>query len=141
SPSRSGSVARKTSLAVLTALLSSLMTSPFPLIVRYLGTKSFSTSTPSVDLGKSRTWPTEAFTVYLAGRNFLIVRALVGDSTIIRGFFTGQVYPACQDGGKELLGSCIIFDFPLLCTQSATSSAVRLCFRPMLDEEEKWTIF
>ena len=44
------------------ALLSSLMTSPLPLIVRYLGVKSCSTSTPSVIFGRSRTCPTDALT-------------------------------------------------------------------------------
>jgi hypothetical protein len=39
-----------------------------------------SRSTPILDLGRSRTWPTEAFTVKL--RQYLpIVRALAGDST------------------------------------------------------------
>src|SRR5579884_1769297 len=69
------------------------MISPFPLIVRYFGANPCSTSTPSVLFGKSRTWPTEALTIYRAGRNFLIVRALVGDSTMIRGFFTGLSIP------------------------------------------------
>src|ERR1700676_1375514 len=50
--------------------------------------KSLSTSTPSVDFGRSRTWPTEAFTTYRAGKNFLMVLAFVGDSTMISGFAT-----------------------------------------------------
>jgi hypothetical protein len=62
------------------------MMSPLPLIVRYLGAKSCSTSTPSVDLGKSRTCPTDALTTKRGGKNFLMVLAFVGDSTMISGF-------------------------------------------------------
>src|SRR5437867_6935446 len=38
-------------------------------------------STPIFDFGRSRMWPTEAFTVYPEPRYFLIVFALAGDST------------------------------------------------------------
>src|ERR1035438_5491529 len=65
------------------------MMSPFPLMVRYLGVKEpSSTLTPSVDFGRSRTWPTDAFTTKRAGKNFLMVLAFVGDSTMISGFAT-----------------------------------------------------
>ncbi|MDQ7030372.1 MAG: hypothetical protein Q9O62_11625 [Ardenticatenia bacterium] len=39
-------------------------------------------STLKRDLSKSRTWPTDAFTVYPRPRNLLTVRALAGDSTM-----------------------------------------------------------
>src|ERR1017187_4877627 len=65
------------------------MMSPLPLIVRYLGVNEpSSTLTPSVDFGRSRTWPTDAFTTKRAGKNFLMVLAFVGDSTMISGFAT-----------------------------------------------------
>src|SRR5438094_2730014 len=38
-------------------------------------------STPIFDFGRSRMWPTEAFTVYPEPRYFLIVFAFAGDST------------------------------------------------------------
>src|SRR5205814_3408913 len=50
----------------------------------YWGAKSCSTSTPRVDLGRSRTWPMLASTLKLRPRYFLMVLALAGDSTITR---------------------------------------------------------
>src|SRR5262249_37622903 len=47
----------------------------------YLGLKFFLGSTPSCDLGRSRTWPIDALTTYLPSRYFAIVFTLVGDST------------------------------------------------------------
>src|SRR6185503_7660952 len=47
----------------------------------YSGRKFFLGSTPSLDLGRSFTWPTDAFTMKAEPRYFLIVRALAGDST------------------------------------------------------------
>src|SRR5215207_8268287 len=84
SPSRSGSVARYMVEAVLAAFLSSDSVLVLPLMVTYLGSKSRSTSTPSSRVGRSRRWPTVAFTSYPAPRYFPIVLALVGDSTITR---------------------------------------------------------
>src|SRR5262245_10003134 len=52
----------------------------------YSGSKPFSTSTPSLDLGRSMTCPTDAFTVNPDPRYFLIVRALAGDSTTTSDF-------------------------------------------------------
>src|SRR4029077_7170584 len=48
----------------------------------YLGAKAWSTSTPSSDLGRSRTWPKEASTTKPDPRYRAIVLALAGDSTI-----------------------------------------------------------
>src|ERR1700685_3728579 len=56
-------------------------------------------STPSVDFGRSRTCPTDALTTYRAGRNFLMVLAFVGDSTMIRGFATA-VSGGCGSLGR-----------------------------------------
>ncbi len=84
SPSRSGSVAMKTRSAFLAARLMSERTLALPLMTSYWGRKPFSTSTPIFDLGKSFTWPTDAFTSKLRPRYFLMVLALAGDSTITR---------------------------------------------------------
>src|SRR5688500_3890789 len=83
SPSRSGSVARKTRLAAFAAFLISETVWVLPLMVTYSGVNVFpSISTPSFRVGRSRTWPTVAFTEYPAPRYFPIVFALVGDSTM-----------------------------------------------------------
>ena len=84
SPSRSGSVARKMSEALAPASLSSFTRSRLSFMVRYLGLKSCSVSTPRVDLGRSRTWPMDAVTRYLLPRICPTVRALAGDSTTTR---------------------------------------------------------
>ena len=63
SPSRSGSVARKILLAPRASLRMRLKISPRPRMVMYFGSKPFSTSTPSCDFGRSRTWPCEASTL------------------------------------------------------------------------------
>ena len=62
SPSRSGSVARKTRSACCAARLISERTFALPLMTSYSGVKPFSTSTPIFDFGRSFTWPTEART-------------------------------------------------------------------------------
>jgi hypothetical protein len=63
SPSRSGSVARKTRAAVVAARLISERTLALPLMTSYSGSKEpFSRSTPIFDFGRSFTWPTDAFT-------------------------------------------------------------------------------
>ncbi|MNV86715.1 hypothetical protein D3C71_1807680 [compost metagenome] len=82
SPSRSGSAARYTFLTFLLASLSSFNTEPFPRMVMYLGLKPFSTSTPIWLLGRSRTCPIDAFTIYLLPKYLPIVFALAGDSTM-----------------------------------------------------------
>ena len=60
------------------------MTSPLPLIVIYLGSKLLSMSTPIWLLGKSRTCPTDASTLYDLPKNFPIDFTLPGDSTITK---------------------------------------------------------
>src|SRR5262249_33918601 len=59
---------------------------PLPRMTTYSGAKPCSTSTPIFDLGRSMTWPTEAFTVKPGPRYFLMVFALAGDSTTTRAF-------------------------------------------------------
>ena len=83
SPSRSGSVARNTFLAFLASFFSSFINLAFPLIFIYSGSKSPSTLTPIFDFGKSLICPIEATTFVLPPRNFFIVFAFAGDSTII----------------------------------------------------------
>src|SRR5437867_1778077 len=58
----------------------------FPRIGTYSGSKSRSTSTPSLLFGRSMMWPLEAITVKPRPRNLVRVRDLVGDSTITRDF-------------------------------------------------------
>src|SRR5499426_841480 len=81
SPSRSGSVARMSLLAPLTARAISLRRfcalSSTSQIMRKLASGS---TEPSL-AGKSRTWPKEASTSYPGPRYLLIVLALAGDST------------------------------------------------------------
>src|SRR5580700_7388455 len=55
-----------------------------PGITTYSVSKSFSTSTPSVLLGRSLTWPSDASTVKPLPRYFWMVFALAGDSTITK---------------------------------------------------------
>ena len=50
----------------------------------YLGRNPCSMSTPISDLGRSRTWPTEARTSYCEPNILDMVRALAGDSTTTR---------------------------------------------------------
>ena len=83
SPSRSGSVAKKTFLAFLASAFKDLIKSPFPLIFIYSGSKSCSISIPILDLGKSLMCPIEATTLVFPPKNFFIVLAFAGDSTII----------------------------------------------------------
>src|SRR5207237_211864 len=63
SPSRSGSVARRTRSDAFAAFLISASVLAFSLMVTYSGVKPFSTSTPSLRCGRSRRCPTVAFTV------------------------------------------------------------------------------
>src|SRR6266404_9059686 len=56
----------------------------FPGMTKYSVSKSFSTSTPRLLLGRSFTWPKEASTVNPLPRYFWIVFALAGDSTMTR---------------------------------------------------------
>src|SRR5438270_11078589 len=62
------------------------LTSTFSLpgITMYSVSKSLSMSTPSVLLGRSLTWPSEASTVYPLPRYFWMVLALAGDSTMTK---------------------------------------------------------
>ncbi len=70
SPSRSGSVASRTLSLFLAAAFSFLIRSSLPLMFSYTGAKSWSTSTPSLLLGRSRMWPMEAITSYPSPRYF-----------------------------------------------------------------------
>ena len=49
----------------------------------YSGSKSFSILTPSLDFGKSLICPIDATTFVFPPKNFFIVLAFAGDSTII----------------------------------------------------------
>ena len=82
SPSRSGSVARRIFFASFASRRMVSRTSPLPRSVIYFGAKFLSGSTPSVDFGRSRTWPLDATTLYLLPKNFPMVFAFAGDSTI-----------------------------------------------------------
>ncbi len=84
SPSRSGSGPSSTMSVFLAASRKSLITSPLPLIVMYLGLNPCSTSMPNWLLGRSRTCPMDALTTYFRPSILLIARALAGDSTITR---------------------------------------------------------
>src|ERR1700694_3132148 len=55
-----------------------------PGITTYSVSKSFSTSTPRVLLGRSFTWPSEASTVKPLPRYFWMVFAFAGDSTMTK---------------------------------------------------------
>src|SRR5918994_7994583 len=68
--------------APFAAFLRSARVLVLPLIVTYLGSNPWSTSTPSSRVGRSRRWPTVAFTSYPEPRYFPMVLALVGDSTM-----------------------------------------------------------
>src|SRR3990170_2366179 len=81
SPSRSGSVATYSASAFSAAFFSSSTTFRFAARTRYSGLKPFFTSTPSRDLGRSRTCPMQALTMYFESRYFWIVLTFVGDST------------------------------------------------------------
>src|SRR5215207_9298223 len=70
--------------APLAAFFSSVRVLVLPLMVTYLGSYPFSTSTPSSRVGRSRRWPMVAFTSYPEPRYFPMVLALVGDSTMTR---------------------------------------------------------
>ena len=99
SPSRSSSVARYTSLASRSRLLSLLTCAFFSLATTYSGLKPLSTSTPrrahgsalsaggtSAALrGRSRMWPIDDSTTTSRPRNPAMVLALAGDSTITSG--------------------------------------------------------
>src|SRR6266852_3921859 len=56
----------------------------------YSVSKSFSTSTPRLLLGRSFTWPKDASTVNPLPRYFWIVFALAGDSTMTRPLDNGS---------------------------------------------------
>src|SRR4030042_322385 len=77
----------------------SLTTGRFSLGTRYLGAKSCSTSTESWECKRSRTCPTEAFTVKPLPKKRPTVRALAGDSTMTSlplrlSPFLGAIMPA-----------------------------------------------
>src|SRR2546428_10449614 len=59
-------------------------------MMTYSVSKSLSTSTPSVLLGRSLTWPNEASTVYPLPRYFEISLTLPGDSTMTKPFANGS---------------------------------------------------
>lgn len=82
SPSRSGSVARYTAVALSAAPLISFIMAFFPLGITYWGVKPLFTSTPRVFCGKSRTCPIDALMAYWDPMILPKVFALAGDSTI-----------------------------------------------------------
>src|SRR3990172_5797378 len=91
SPSRSGSVATYSASAFSEAFFSSSSTFRFAARTRYSGLKPFFTSTPSRDLGRSRTCPMQALTMYFESRYFWIVLTFVGDSTTTSDRFATNV--------------------------------------------------
>ena len=105
SPSRSGSVARSTLEAAAASFLISLMVSPLPLIFMYSGSKLSSTFTPSLLLGRSLTWPTDAMTLYLEPRYLLIIFAFDGDST------TSSVFLVFAGAFAAFFATAINFSF------------------------------
>jgi len=96
SPSRSSSVASRTSSAFFNADLNSETTFFFSVGTTYSGSNASCTLTPSrahgspfifagisaAEAGRSRTCPMLALTSYPLGKNPRIVLALVGDSTM-----------------------------------------------------------
>src|SRR5712692_4316458 len=62
----------------------------FPGMTTYSVSKSFSTSTPRLLLGRSFTWPKDASTVNPLPRYFWIVFALAGDATMTRPLDNGS---------------------------------------------------
>ncbi len=92
SPSRSSSVARITPSALAVAFFRAVTRFCDFRGITYCGSKFFSTSTPSFPLGRSRTCPYEDSTLYSLPRNFDIVFALVGDSTITNFISVGSFF-------------------------------------------------
>src|SRR3984893_8890192 len=66
------------------SFLSLARTFSLPGMTMYSVSKSLSTSTPSVLLGRSLTWPSEASTVKPFPRYFWMVFAFAGDSTMTK---------------------------------------------------------
>ena len=89
SPSRSSSVAIKTTSASFANFFNSFTVALASRGIAYFGTRSpvfSSISMPKVVFGKSRICPLEAMTLYSLFKKFVMVRALAGDSTIIKFF-------------------------------------------------------
>src|SRR5213082_622753 len=124
SPSRSGSVASSTRSDALAAFLISARVLAFSLMVTYSGVKPFSTSTPSLRCGRSRTCLTVAFTVYPAPRYFPMVLALVGDSTTTSaptpGLRPGLALP--RGGAPGLVGSAALRRLRTFTTSTTSTS-------------------
>src|SRR5262245_42351424 len=95
SPSRSGSVATYRASAFSAAFFSSSSTLRFAGDTTYFGLNPFLGSTPNCDLGRSRTWPIEALTMYFEFKYFWIVLTFVGDSTTTRDRFATKPSPIC----------------------------------------------
>src|SRR3972149_1375728 len=74
-------------------LRSSSTTFSRPFSTWYCGLKFRFVSTASRFGGRSRTWPYEALTTYPFPRNFVMVLALAGDSTMTSDFGTTIVPP------------------------------------------------
>src|ERR1700677_4047819 len=70
----------------LAASRSSCMSFFLPSMTSYFGRKPLSTSTARSFLGRSLTWPSEAFTTNCLPRYLPIVFAFAGDSTMTRDF-------------------------------------------------------
>src|SRR5262249_31076861 len=100
SPSRSGSVAMNSESDFSAAFLRSSSTFFLAGEAREAGVKLFVSSTPSLLVGRSRTWPMEAFTMYFESRYFWMVLTLVGDSTMTSDFFATRV-PFIRDARER----------------------------------------
>src|SRR5688572_4354384 len=98
SPSRSGSGASRMRPALRAAALIFASAWLLPRMGTYLGSKPFSTSTPSSLLGRSMMWPLEAKTENPRPRNLVSVRDLAGDSTITSDRSGPPVLPAARLG-------------------------------------------
>src|SRR5690554_911621 len=86
SPSRSSSLASQTIFAFLDSAFNSATNFFLSLLTTYLGEKSPSTSTPNSLDGRSAICPKLEETLKSFPRNFSIVFAFAGDSTITKFF-------------------------------------------------------
>src|SRR5690606_34511059 len=84
--SRSSSLASHTISACFERAFNSATSFFLSLLTIYLGVKSPSTSTPNSLLGRSAIWPKLEETLKSFPRNFSIVFAFAGDSTITKFF-------------------------------------------------------
>src|SRR5258706_1006463 len=97
-PSRSSSVASQTVFAFAEYFFSSAITFFLSSLTTYTGSKLFFRSIPMSAFARSRTCPYDDLTVKSFPRNFSMVLAFAGDSTMTR-FFDMKVV-----SGKDFLG-------------------------------------